>query len=460
MRELLVISEGDSSDSNKEELNVIGDLLVGWKVDRYCDWAEVHRNCSGYLLGLFVVSDKIVEDRVLLEKLESHLRKADGMDWIAVVRPHQFDSPAIKAFLARYVVDYLSFPILGSKEKIEGIFDHLYGMAELRKREDSCVYLDHERIIGNCPAMENIHKLIPKFAASDAPILISGDSGTGKELIAQTLHQQSVRKQERFVAVNCGAIPENLVESELFGHVKGAFTGADRDKKGKIELADNGTLFLDEIGDLPLSQQVKILRFLQEGTINPVGLAEARNVNVRIIAASHVSLEEAMKTGAFRPDLFYRLNVLQIHAPALIDRRADIELLAQHFLKKYRNEGLGIIKGFTKEAINSLKAHLWPGNIRELINRVRKAVVLCETSLISPHDLGLGLVPAEPKYVVQGNLVEARNHVEKATVVGALASNDQNITHAAKQLGVSRMTLYRMLEKHKIVLSDSTSAVV
>ncbi len=432
-------------------------LLSEWKVEPYCEWEDIQEDLSEYLLGLFLVPHEIEHNQSLLDEFESQLCKAGEIDWVAIVSAEQLESLALKELLSRYAVDYISLPITVAKEKLVAVFGHLYGMAELRRRDYQYDNLVCEKIIGNCSSMKKIYKLIPKFAATDAPVLISGESGTGKELIAQTLHQQSTRSHEPFVVINCGAIPDNLVESELFGHVKGAFTGADRNKIGKIELAHQGTLFLDEIGDLPLSQQVKFLRFLQEGTINPVGLAETRHVDVRIIAASHIRLEEAVAKGSFRADLFYRLNVLQIHAPALIDRAGDIEILARHFLKQYRNEGLGVVRGFSKEAIDALKSHAWPGNIRELMNRIRKAAVLCETNLILASDLDL-LANKQGKHAGVNNLAQARDLAEKAAVVDTLAANNQNVSKAAKQLGVSRMTLYRLLDKHEITSINSTSA--
>ncbi len=441
---------------NEFAINQVSTLLSQWQVDSYSRWDDVYENHSSYLLGMFFVTDETLQDQCLLDDFETQLCKVSQIDWVALVSSEQLDSPLLKELLARYAVDYISLPITGAKKKIDAVFGHLYGMAELRRRNFQSDQLTCETIIGNCSAMREIYKVIPKLAATDAPVLISGESGTGKELIAQTLHQQSTRQHKPFIALNCGAIPENLVEAELFGHVKGAFTGADETKMGKIELAHQGTLFLDEIGDLPLSQQVKLLRFLQEGTINPVGMAKSRHVDVRVIAASHINLEEAMLEGRFRADLFYRLNVLQIHAPALSERMGDIELLARHFLKNYRNEGLGLVKGFTKEAVGALQSHTWPGNIRELMNRIRKAAILCENNLISANDLGLSTSESR-QYPPVSSLSMARNLAEKVAVIDTLAANDQNISKTAKQLGISRMTLYRLLEKHKIT---SSAAVV
>jgi len=456
MRKVALLAQADVDEFVIKQILA---LLSEWEVERYCEWGDIQEALSEYLLALFLVPHEIEHNQSLLDEFESQLCKASEIDWVAIISTEQLKSAALKELLSRYAVDYISLPITVAKEKLDAVFGHLYGMAELRRRNFQSDSLACEKIVGNCSAMKKIYKLIPKFAATDAPVLISGESGTGKELIAQTLHQQSARSHEPFVVINCGAIPENLVESELFGHVKGAFTGADRNKIGKIELAHQGTLFLDEIGDLPLSQQVKFLRFLQEGTINPVGLAESRHVDVRVIAASHIRLKEAVDNRTFRADLFYRLNVLQIHAPALIERAGDVEILARHFLKQYRNEGLGVVKGFSKEAIDALKAHTWPGNIRELMNRIRKATVLCETNLILASDLDL-LVNNSSKPTAFSTLAQARDLAEKVAVIDTLAANNQNVSKAAKQLGVSRMTLYRLLNKHDITLINSTATAL
>ena len=455
MRKVALLAQAEVDESVIKQVMA---LLSEWQVERYGEWRDIQGALSEYLLALFLVPHQIENNQLLLDEFESQLCKAGEIDWVAIVSAEQLKSLAIKELLSRYAVDYISWPITVAKEKLVAVFGHLYGMAELRKRDYQNDHLACDKIIGNSSSMNKIYKLIPKFAATDAPVLISGESGTGKELIAQTLHQQSARCHEPFVVINCGAIPHNLVESELFGHVKGAFTGADKNKVGKIELAHKGTLFLDEIGDLPLSQQVKLLRFLQEGAINPVGLAEARHVDVRIIAASHIKLEEAVGKGGFRADLFYRLNVLQIHAPPLIERVGDIEILARYFLKQYRNEGLGVVRGFAKEAIDALKSHTWPGNIRELMNRVRKATVLCETNLIVASDLDL-LENKPGKHAVVNNLAQARDLAEKVTVIDTLAANNQNVSQAARQLGVSRMTLYRLLDKHDIISTNSTPGI-
>ena len=305
-------------------------------------------------------------------------------------------------------------------------------------------------IIGDSDLIKKLLRDIEKIARADAPVLISGDSGTGKELIARAIHQNNPRRATYpFVVVNCGAIPTELIESELFGHLKGAFTGADKSTIGRIASADGGTLFLDEIADLPLSHQVKLLRFLQEGSIDPVGSSSSRQVDVRVVAASHVKLEEAVRAGKFRQDLFFRLNVLNLHSPRLAERKGDIETLAYHYLKLFLGSTVSPAQGFSGDALIALKCHNWPGNVRELMNRIQKALVMCDSSLIEPADLGLDSPPPRANADVI-DLESVREAAEKKALKNALDHAGNNISKAARALSVSRMTLYRLLDKHKL----------
>jgi len=305
-------------------------------------------------------------------------------------------------------------------------------------------------IIGDSDLIQKLLRDIGKIARADAPVLISGDSGTGKELIARAIHQNStLRAQQPFVVVNCGAIPAELIESELFGHVKGAFTGADKSTVGRIATADGGTLFLDEIADLPLSHQVKLLRFLQEGSIDPVGSHKPKQVNVRVLAASHVKLEEAVSAGKFREDLFFRLNVLNLHSPRLAERKDDIELLAYHYLRLFLSSTVSPARDFSRDALIALKCHGWSGNVRELMNRIQKALIMCDGNLLEPEDLGLNS-PAKRTNAEVIDLESVRQAAEKKALKNALDHAGNNISKAARALSVSRMTLYRLLDKHKL----------
>lgn len=298
-------------------------------------------------------------------------------------------------------------------------------------------------LLGTSPRMQQVFSTIEKVAATEVPILILGESGTGKELIARALHGKSQRKAGPFVAINCAAIPESLLESELFGHEKGAFTGAHAQIKGRIELSGHGTLFLDEIGDLPLAIQVKLLRFLQEHTIERVGGRKEIIINTRVIAATNSDLDQAIREGRFREDLYYRLSVLKMQIPPLRDREGDVELLAMSFLYKYSDEHKKKVLGITPGGLNALKNHTWPGNVRELQNRIRRAVIMVQGRKISDEDLELETSPKSGMMTLR----EARERTDRAFVLGVLQKNNFNLAKSAANLGISRPNLYNLMEK-------------
>jgi two-component system NtrC family response regulator len=304
-----------------------------------------------------------------------------------------------------------------------------------------------EGMIGTCQKMQEVFSLVRKVATTDIPVLITGESGTGKELVARALHRLSLRHSNPFIVINCGAIPENLLESELFGHEKGAFTGAHVQRKGRFEMADRGTLFLDEIGELPLLLQVKLLRFLQEHVVERVGGREQIDVDTRIIAATNRDLREAMTEGSFREDLYFRLGVIPIALPPLRERELDVVLLAKSFLDRYANENRKKVTGFNDQAIVSLTQYDWPGNVRELENRLKHAVIMANGTKITPADLKMG--EANLRFHKM-SLKEAREALEKELVTKALARNNGNLTKAAAELGVSRPTMYDLMEKFGI----------
>lgn len=302
-----------------------------------------------------------------------------------------------------------------------------------------------QSILGQSAAVKALLRQIRRVAATDAPVLIGGESGSGKELAAQAVHQHSRRRSAPFIAVNCGALPASLIQAELFGAARGAYTGALRDRKGLLEAANGGTIFLDEIADLPLDMQINLLRFLQEQTITPVGASTTMRVDVRVVAVANIDLQEAVRQGRFRHDLFYRLNVVPITVPPLSERREDIVLLARHFFQRYAADRSPGLLGFSLAAIRAMLSHEWPGNVREVINRVRRALVMSEGRLVRPHDLGLSEAGSSIESVDR-----ARQDAERAAVCTALERTHRNITRAARELGVSRMTLYRMMERHQI----------
>jgi two-component system, NtrC family, response regulator len=303
---------------------------------------------------------------------------------------------------------------------------------------------DFQGMLGGSPQMQEVFSIVRKVATSDASVLVVGESGTGKELVAQAIHRLSPRKEGPFVVINCGAIPETLLESELFGHEKGAFTGAHIQRKGRIEAARGGTLFLDEIGELSLGLQVKLLRYLQEQMIERIGGREQIRVDARVITATNRDLKQAMKAGAFREDLYFRLAVVSIPMPLLREREGDIFMLAKAFLNRYAEEAKRRITGFTNQAMRAIESYSWPGNVRELENRIKRAVIMAEGNKISPADLELGMHHARDEFL---NLKEAREAMEKEMILKALTKTKDNVTRAAEALGISRPTLYEMMEK-------------
>ncbi|MCU0894509.1 MAG: sigma-54 dependent transcriptional regulator [Rhodospirillales bacterium] len=338
-------------------------------------------------------------------------------------------------------------------------------------------------LVGESPAMRRVRKETRQFAASDAAVLVTGETGTGKELAARALHGLSRCASGPFIAVNCAGLPPTLVSSELFGHEKGAFTGAHQRKLGRIEAARGGTIFLDEIGDFPFEIQAHLLRFLQEKTIERVGACHPLAVDVRVIAATNKDLAREVKEGRFREDLYYRLHVLRLHLPPLRDRPGDIELLSRHFLAEFRT---GSAVSLSLEAMDALRAHCWPGNVRELMGRVRRAAVTAEQGDVQPGDLGFSRTErrrqrrqeaapgeavgagsvdaaapgnADPRDADGFSLVRrdlpltlaaAKRDLEAWMLRASLASSGNNVTLAAERLGVSRVTLYRLLERHGV----------
>lgn len=316
---------------------------------------------------------------------------------------------------------------------------------ENRRLQSECRPDAFANMLGSSPQMQEVFSKIRKVAPTDVAVLITGESGTGKELAARAIHNLSSRKDGPFVAINCGAIPENLLESELFGHEKGAFTGAHAQKKGQIELANAGTLFLDEIGELPLALQVKLLRFLQDQKFMRVGGRVYITANVRVVSATNVDIRNAIAEGRLREDLFYRIGGFGINMPPLREREGDILYLAKTFLMQY---GLGHqkrVRDFTRQAVRVLLAHPWSGNVRELENCIKRAVIMAEGTNITPEDLEL--LDRDSHIPSDVDLKTARENLEREMIERALARHAGNISKSAMELGISRPTLYEMLEK-------------
>jgi len=322
---------------------------------------------------------------------------------------------------------------------------HLYQLEEENRQLARKTASPLQGLVTADPGMLKICRMIERVAPSDATVLLLGDSGTGKEVLARALHELSARAKERFVAINCAAIPENLLESELFGYEKGAFTGATRQTIGKIEHADKGTLFLDEIGDLPQSLQAKLLRFLQERTVERLGGRNEIPVDIRIIGATNQDLQNLIKTGDFREDLYYRISEISVSIPPLRERQGDRSLLAHAFLDKFSREQRKPRRGFSSEALDAIENYGWPGNVREMENVIRRAVIMADGPRIGADDLGLKTTSEHEEPL---SLREARDAAEHATIIKAMGRSNGNIAQAADLLGVTRPTLYNLLDKY------------
>jgi two-component system, NtrC family, response regulator len=303
-------------------------------------------------------------------------------------------------------------------------------------------------LLSNAPSMLKVCQMIERVASADVSVMLLGASGTGKELLARGLHDKSRRAKQPFIAINCAAIPENLLEAELFGYEKGSFTGAIKTTEGKIELAQKGTLFLDEVGDIPLPLQVKLLRFIQERVIERIGGRKPIDVDVRIVCATHQNLEQMITEAKFRDDLFYRLAEIVINIPSLADRHGDATLLAHAFMQRFCKEHGRQLKGFTPDALEALNRWGWPGNVRELENRMKRAVIMAEAQRITAQDLDLADRIGEPEVF---NLKQVREGADKRAIRLALARSDGNISSSAKLLGISRPTFYDLVKQYNIV---------
>jgi DNA-binding NtrC family response regulator len=413
----------------------------GWKIE-YVNPAKqgkLSRHGKGAAAGIVdLTSGECAKDIAALTALLAGYR----IGWVATVAASQADDPELCRLIRDYCFDYVTVP--SSADRIVDAVGHAYGMVSLHDAASNDPLKSDSAeggMIGDCEPMKALYRSIRKVAMTDAPVFISGESGTGKELTAHAIHERSARRAQPFVAINCGAIPPHLLQSELFGYERGAFTGANQRKIGRVEAADGGTLFLDEIGDLPLESQASLLRFLQERKIERLGGQGSTPVDVRIISATHVDMQSAMLAGRFRADLYHRLCVLQIDEPPLRVRGKDIELLAEHMLERFRKDASRRLRGFSPCAIAALHNYNWPGNVRELINRVRRAIVMCEGRQILASDLELGdYVEAAPT-----TLAQAREAAERQAIEVALLRHRGRLGEAADELGISRVTLYRML---------------
>ena len=380
-----------------------------------------------------------------LETLSSILALAPATKVIVVTGNDEREN-AVKAIgLGAY--DFYQKPI--EPEILGLIVDRAYQLYELEQENRRLLQYERasplEGVVANSSEMTRVCRMVEKVAPTDATVLLLGESGTGKELLARALHDLSPRSGKRFVAINCAAIPENLLESELFGYEKGAFTRAAKQTKGKIEYAHGGTLFLDEVGDLPMALQAKLLRFLQERVVERVGGRDEIPVDVRVVCATHQNLEKLIETSDYREDLFYRISEITLRIPPLRERTGDAVTLARAFMERYVEDHGKAPRGFTEDALAAIESYEWPGNARELENRVKRGMIMAEGSLVTKHDLELDKVEADAFPL---NLRQVREEAERVAVQRALALYDGNVSQAADILGVSRPTLYDLVKKY------------
>ncbi len=379
---------------------------------------------------------------------------SERVGWVAAMHPEQRGDDWLRALVREYCHDYVVLPC--RDRLLAALLGHAGGMADLLPvRAAGSPRMRMEGMVGESAAMQAMLRRLHKAALSEAPVYIAGETGTGKELAAAAIHRCSRRHDRPFVAINCGAIPQGLLQSELFGYERGAFTGAVQRKPGRIETAHGGTLLLDEIGDLPMDSQASLLRFLEEGRLQRLGGREDIAIDVRIISATHVDLALAVADGRFREDLYHRLRVLELQVPPLRERGGDIALIARQALRRHAGDASRRIRGFSPDALQAMHRYAWPGNVRELVNRVREAVVMAEGRYIDAHDLHLdGLADGAPL-----TLDAARCQSERAAIERALLRNGGRLLATARELGVSRVTLYRLINRHGLRVAGESRAL-
>lgn len=398
-----------------------------------------------------VVSLELHDLRMILDDLPDLLAMYPAVNWIlllpelSLLTDEQVEK--LDSLITQYCFDYHHQPI--QDDLFLYVLGHAQGMAEIARHPARIASSEYARfgIIGHSPPMQTLFRQIDKICKLDEPVLISGETGTGKELVANAIHYHSRRADKQLVVINCGSLADSLIQAELFGYEKGAFTGAYHRKIGRIEASNGGTLFLDEVGDLPLSQQANLLRFLQEKTIVRVGGYEELKVDIRVIAATNINLKQAVQEDRFREDLFYRLNVLHLEVPPLRHRGDDIELLCRYFLNRDLSAARSHPRGLSAQALEVIYQHDWRGNVRELANTIRHAQLMSDYRLIRPKDLDLER-RHKPRQIC--TLEESRADADRNAIQDGLRQSQYNISQAAEVLGISRVTLHRLINKYRL----------
>jgi two-component system, NtrC family, response regulator HydG len=444
-------------DDDRAHRTMLRTLLDGWgfSVEEADDGARAIERVQEKSYDLVLMDVRMVE----LSGLEAlpEIKKFNPAIPIIIMTAYSSVDTAVEA-LKKGAYDYLGKPLDFDELKlaIERAMDHSRLKEENRAlKERLGSGFNTGDIIGRSRVMLELLETVSLVAPTEATVLITGESGTGKELIASAIHLNSPRREKPFIQINCAAITETLLESELFGHEKGAFTGADRRREGRFRLAHGGSIFLDEVSEMSVAMQAKLLRVLQEKEIQRVGGEEVLKVDVRVMAATNKDLKKEIEAGGFREDLYYRLNVVTLAVPALKERREDIPLLAQHFLETFAEKNRKHIKGFTPQAMDRLVRYNWPGNVRELMNAVERGVILCRGEYIAEKDFPLSVSEAEvqkSELVREGLPADLHlEEVEKVTILNTLESAGGNKSEAARRLGITRRTLHKKLKKYGVM---------
>ncbi|MEN8171057.1 MAG: sigma 54-interacting transcriptional regulator [Pseudomonadota bacterium] len=428
-----------------KEANALGGgQQLGLKIKQIDDPVIADKNIRNSTTPVVLVQFPEQTENRTLNILEQLISEHRHCAWIALLPEQWQQQERLCGLVSRAFFDYHHLP--PEHDRLRIIIGHAIGMLTLHQHVEQLTTPGNElgQCIGDSPAMQQVKRGIQKVASTQRSVLIKGETGTGKELAARAIHQLSSRCDKPFEAINCAALPANLIQAELFGHEKGAFTDAHQCKIGRFEACHGGTLFLDEIGDMPLEQQVNLLRVLEQGCLRRIGGSCDLPIDVRIVTATHIDLEQAIAQGRFREDLYYRLNVLELEMPPLRKRDGDIELLARYVFQRFREPGRSGPRGFSSEALEAMRNHPWPGNVRELINKVQHAIVMSDSPMILPGDLGIERRDTKRRRIT---LESARNEAEIRTINDALHLHHNNVSEAARELDISRVTLYRLMDK-------------